>query len=212
MARNTVAVTNADTNADTVTHQPGFWSKLKRCWRAFKQSCTCTPAVYIMDERIVTTDVSTEPCHHDEEVHVEHRAPAELIKPPDGFISSLISYGTQNDWDYASSSIVLSDDTIRHAADKVNWNAICKYQDVSHELLVEFRDRINIHALYYSKFIKYETVQAFLKQLQRAQNGARRRPTLAIKRAIRQGQILRLLQFRKVPAPVLEVIKHFLGH
>lgn len=122
----------------------------------------------------------------------------------------IIDFESFEDWDYASSNYVLSEEVIRRAADKVNWTAICKYQDVSHELLLEFGHRINIDALYYSNYIKYETVRQFLRQLKRSQRGGPRRPTRAIKRAIRQNQMLQQLRFKDIPNNVLRVVQLFL--
>lgn len=123
----------------------------------------------------------------------------------------LVNFGTPDDWEYASSNIALPEAVIRQASNKVNWSGICKYQDVSHELLMEFRDRINIHALFYSKFIKYETVCQFFCQLKKSQLGAPRRPTRAIKRVIRQNRMLQLLRFKNVPLKVLQIISKYLG-
>lgn len=133
----------------------------------------------------------------------------ELIQIHD--FDCLVEFGTPDDWSYASSNIVLPDAIIRQAANKVNWSGICKYQDVSHELLMEFRDRINIHALYYSKFIKYETVCQFFRKLKKSQHGAPRRPTRAIKRVIKQNRMIRLLRFKNVPLKALHIIRKYLG-
>lgn len=137
---------------------------------------------------------------------IEHE---ELIPIHD--FDCLIEFGTLDDWSYASSNIVLPESIIRHAANKVNWSGICKYQDVSHELLLEFSGRINIHALYFSKFIKYETIRYFFHQLQVAQNGTIRRPTRTIKRVIKENNILRLLRLKKFPGNALHIIKKYIA-